>query len=208
LPNVLLRREARELGLGPEVNEKAHLEVRSPEVVEKLPLVRGTESGSSLHFYHDPALHEQVHPERADQYAFIPHFDWRLLRNVPSSCAKLGGQRPSIHRLEKTKSEIIVALVERADDLSRQLILQQLQSILLFPRHPSKIRDPALLTPPERRSAHQKLGRIKWLGAPRTSASAALAEISRNTSQQERQRAMPIGIALCRSPTVSPRYGR
>jgi hypothetical protein len=83
-----------------------------------------------------------------------------------------------------------------------------LQFIRQFPRHPSKIRDPALLTPPERRSAHQKLGRIKWLGAPRTSASATPAHTSRNTSQQERQRAMPIGIALCRSPTVSPRYGR
>ena len=112
---------AEESGLGAEMQQQPHLDPGGAEIVEELTLVGWTEHFSSFRLDEYSVIYQQIESVRADCNALVRDFYEPFLRTMMAAGTQLRCQRSTIDGLEKPEPELVVALVEGADNLARQL---------------------------------------------------------------------------------------
>ncbi len=112
---------AEESRLGAEVQQQPHLDPGGAEIVEELTLVGWTEYFSSFRLDEYSVIYQQIESVRADCNALVSDFYEPFFRTMMAAGSQLRCQGTTVDRLEKTEAELVVALVEGADNLARQV---------------------------------------------------------------------------------------
>jgi hypothetical protein len=135
------------------MQQQSDLETGDSKVVVQLSLVGGYKGCCSLQFDDNAILNEEIQPERTNRHILVAHLEWRLLACGEPAQMHLVYECLAVNGFEPTVAEVVVALVERADDPTRDVPIYQVLVIRLFPVHPVRSGSLPFATPSERADA-------------------------------------------------------
>jgi hypothetical protein len=118
------------------MEEKTNREIARTEIVDHLALIGRAQDHRRLELDSNATFDEEVQSKVAHRHPAVDDFERRFLDDGHVSIPELGCQRSTVDRLEIAESQRRVALIECADDLTRELALDELQSIRPLSRHP------------------------------------------------------------------------
>jgi hypothetical protein len=107
------------------MQKQADFDVRGAQIVQQLLFVGRPQDLPGFSLDDHSVVHEQVVSVGADDDSLVCDFGLPFFYTAMAARAQLYCERSTIHGLEKTESEQVITLVEGADDLARQLSLEQ-----------------------------------------------------------------------------------
>ncbi|HEV2388915.1 MAG TPA: hypothetical protein VGS20_16860 [Candidatus Acidoferrales bacterium] len=129
----VLENQALELRLGTEIQQEADFDLCCPKVVQQLRLMRRFQVARSLQFQENRSLDEHVRSELAERFPPKRHLHRHLTVRAETGLRQGDGHRPFVNRFEKAMPQLVVNLLENANDSLGQLPMLDLVSLPVHP---------------------------------------------------------------------------
>jgi hypothetical protein len=124
------RDDALEGRLRTEIEHKTDAQTGCSEVVPKLSQIRRLDAATALDLDDDFRFHHAIRTEQADSLSVEPDFELHFSLHAQARIAQHHRQGIAVHRLEEPVTELRVNRVERTEDDTREVSVQEPACVL------------------------------------------------------------------------------